>query len=762
VTTTDIVTLGLVGSSVSLGNLTVTSSYAKIQSITVTGTVDIDAITTLAQSSTITGATLLLGMINGLTTGGQNLVLVGGAITLSEGLGVLIPLSAVTISGSSLDLGSSIYTYAQGITINAPITLSADSTLDTTDDKNAPVGSTITIGAVVNGAQNFILKAGTSGVVTVSANIGATTPLTSLLVDSASTVHIKNVTTTGSITSSPSIILSNALTTLTSNSGGSIALGSIDGTALSSQSLTVATTGAIALGVIGNSVPLVNVTALTGTKATIHSILVSGLITIDIPIVLAASATLNTTKNGSTGSNLTLQAINGKTVGGESLTITMGTTGAVVFAGNIGSSSTGNPIGSLDVTGASITFEGSTVVTKGSETYHSPVLISEDITFTSLGNITFDSTVSPVSGSPSMTFYPGSGALTFAAALTSFNNIIVRNAGSFSAQAISVNDLVVAGGQPSIFINGTVTLGTPGVLVLDGGPIYLGAQIDAKFLFMHSEGNISNIGLPQPINISTTTLRNFEVFNATNGVIGSIDSPIEINTPYSIVVGADSRADFSGTPNHTQVKELPSNPPCVVTFNGVTLIDCGLAAPSNRFPFLPKYLFYVPGLYSSWDNLSNWEYFEAEPWALGANPRDMKLMVRIPSRVSKEEKVHRTLQSRSRKASKKTATPRSATPQPQPVVPQPVTPQPTIPQPAAQVKPEEVKSPKVIVNVQVITPTPSKQDSEQKIEKPSVSEMKALSSLSIPTNIEQKVEQVDWEFSLDFGKETKALDVLFD
>ncbi len=774
VTTTDSITLGSVGiaAPVPLGNLTVTSAYATIQSITVIGTVTIDAIATLAQSSTITGATIILGMLNGVASGNQDLTLAGGAITLSGGLGTLIPLGTVTISGSSLDLGSSIYTYGRDITINAPIILSADSTLDTTDSANAPLGSDITIGATVNGAHNFILKAGTSGDVTVSADIGATTPLTSLLIDSASSVNIENVTTTGNITISPSIILSDALTTFTSNSGGSVALGSIDGTTLGSQSFTVSTTGAISLGVIGDSVPLVNVTALTGTKATIHSILVSGLITIDIPIVLASSATLNTTENGSSGSNITLQAINGTTVGGESLTIVAGSTGAVVFEGNIGSSVSGNPIGALDVIATSITFEGPTVVTKGSEGYHAPVLISQDITFTSLGNITFDSTVSPVSGTPSMTFSPGSGDLTFTGNVASFNNIVVRNAGNFSSQAITANDLVVAGGLAPIVINGTVTLGTPGALILDGGPIYLGGEIDAKFLFMHSIGNISNLGLPQPINIGATILRNFQVFNASNGVVGSIDSPIEINTPYTIVVGADPRADFTGTPNHTEVREVPSNPPCIVTFNGVTLIDCGLAAPINRFPFLPKYLFYVPGLYSSWDNLSNWEYFEEEPWALGANPRDRKLMYWSPSHVSKEEKVHRTLQSRSRKASKKTATPQSATPQPKiqekkpEIKPLPSqakaeekkvdVPQPATPQPVAQ---EEIKSPKVTVNVQIVTPEPTKQSSEQKIEKaPSVA--KAPSSPLPLTNPTQKQEQVDWEFSLDFGKEPKPLDVL--
>jgi filamentous hemagglutinin family protein len=767
VITTGDVTLGLVGTT-SLQNLTVTSSYVTIRSITATGTVDLEAKTILAESTTLTGGTIVLGMLNGSTTGNQNLTLTGGAITLSGGVGTLVPLASVVISGSSLDLGSSIYTYAQPVTISAPVTLSADVTIDATDAPNAPLGADITIGSTVDGAKNFIVIGGTSGVITLSEDIGATTSLTSLLIDSASSVKTKNVTTTGSITINPSITLSDALTTFTSNSGGSVALGSIDGTSLGSQSLTVSTVGAVSLGAIGNSVPLVNVTDLTGTKATIQNILVSGNIIIDIPIVLASSATLNTTENGSTGSNMTFQTINGTTIGGESLTVVAGSTGTVVFEGNIGDSSIGNPIGSLDVTGTSITFEGSTVVTKGTEAYHAPVLITQDITFTSLGNITFDSTVSPVSGTPSMTFSPGSGALTFTGSVASFNNIVVRNPGSFSSQAITANNLFVGGGLASIFINGVVTLGTPGVLVLDGGPIYLGAELDAKLVFMHSVGNISNIGLPQPINVLTSSLSNFEVFNAIKGVVGSIDSPIEINTPYTIVVGASPRADFIGTPNHTGVREISFNPPCIVTFNGATIVTCNPNASINRFPFLPKYLFYVPGLYSSWDNLSNREYFEEEPWALGSNPRDRKLMYLSPAILSKEEKVHRAIQEKkpqvssgqSKVAPKKVPLPKQ---EPQPIAPQEekkvAIPQAAGPQPVA---PEAVKSPKVTVNVEIVTPEPLKQDLEQKTEKPSVSGVETPSSSSIPTNVKQKEQPVDWEFSIDFGKEPRPLDVLPD
>ena len=76
---------------------------------------------------------------------------------------------------------------------------------------------------------------------------------------------------------------------------------------------------------------------------------------------------------------------------------------------------------------------------------------------------------------------------------------------------------------------------------------------------------------------------------------------------------------------HDLVKLIPSNPPCIVTFNGRTILDCLATGIDIRklFNSISKELFYVPGLYSSWDNLSNWVYFEDEPWFLGFNPRDL-------------------------------------------------------------------------------------------------------------------------------------------
>ncbi len=646
------VTLGdLFGSGTPLQSLTITSSFVNVNG----GGTAVDSITisppsniTLTSDTTFTAADISIsagttpGSIDATSAGSQSLTLSATGTVFLGPAGFNTPLGAVEITAPGGFTVWGIETAGALIDITGATTLGASSvTLDTTGD--SATGADIDFSSTVDGAGSLIMKAGSVGVITFPGAVGGTTRLTSLSIESASLVNTKNVKTTGSINIVPSIILSNTTTTFSSNRGGAISLGSIDGTAAGSQSLDVVTTGAVALGVIGNSICLNNVTVATGTAATIHSILVSGLIEIDIPIVLAASSTIDTTGNGSSGSTLTLQTVTGTTVGGENLTLITGT-GDVVFAVNVGTAP-GNPIGNLDVTANLITFEGSSIINKGSQVYHDPVQISQSITLTSFGDITFDSTVSPVSGTPSFTLYPGSSAVTFTGAVTGFAAVAVFNAGSFSAQAITAGALVVSGGQPSIFLEGVVTLSTPGALILNGGPINLGAEIDAQFVALNAQGNISNIGAPVPINISGTNTLGFDIFNAVGGVIGSLSSPIEVNTSYVLLVGASPRADFIGTPFHSTVRVVPSNIPCIVTFNGVTLIsDCVRVKIQNIFNNLPKYLFYVPGLYSSWDNLSNREYFEQEPVDISSNPEYKKLFYQIPKRPTVEETIHRSVE----------------------------------------------------------------------------------------------------------------------
>ena len=639
---------GFIGNTTAIGNLAIIAPIIQLNSevvaakISLTGDATffslkantdgekilITGSSTLSANSVVTtvnGPITVDGTINATDQETLEIVAGTGLVTLTGSIGEITPLGSFKVStGSQVDLGSSIYTALGSIEITPNIQLTGTSTMDTTNKGRNSAGADITfssrVDSKINTSYSLSMMAGNNGIVRCSEDVGGVTPLASFSINSAANVFIKNVTANSSIDIVPHMTLSIQATTFTSN--GDVLLGGIDGTAISSQSIKVLTgVGAVALGVVGANTVLSTVEVPTGLVATIHSITTSGSIEIDIPVVLAASTVLTA------GSALTLKSINGTTVGKESLTILTGTE-EVVLMGDIGKSV---PPCNLDITGSLIRFEGALVSAAGMHSYHSPATIAQNIVFRSLGDITFSSNVDPAVGTfPSFTLYPGSGRLTFAGSVgdAPFKNISIFNAGSFYAQDIFAGSLRIVGGLPSIFLGGDVTLSEAGILVLDGGPISLGGTIEARRTWFRSYGDMSNLGSPMPINISENYLPNFDYFNAIGGVIGSPESPIKINTEKKLLVGASDRADFTGIPTHSSVRRVPSNLPCIVTFNGVTIYDCHGTEFNIRevFNTIPKILFYVPGLYSSWDNLSNWEYFEQEPSNLGMNPNEESLL----------------------------------------------------------------------------------------------------------------------------------------
>ncbi len=285
--------------------------------------------------------------------------------------------------------------------------------------------------------------------------------------------------------------------------------------------------------------------------------------------------------------------------GAQGLTIIAGTA-PITLIGDIGYTV---PPGNLDMTGSAIAFEADSVVAEGTHSYHASVTIAEDIKFVSLGAITFDSTVNPALGAtPDLSLFPGGGALTFTASVgdAPFKSVRIFDAGSVSAQDITAEDLFVAGGLPSIFLNGDVTLSGEGGILVDGGPIYFGGEISAVHAWFRAHDTMVNLGSPKPINVSGTSSLVFEYFNTIGGDVGSPSSPIELNTRHQSNLGADSRADFIGDPFHGVFLSIPSNPPCIVTFNDVTILDCNTETTlQESFNSIPKSLWYITWLYSS-------------------------------------------------------------------------------------------------------------------------------------------------------------------
>ena len=453
-----------------------TSSLGGI--VTENGDIDIrppillTSLLTVLDTTAGTGSVIFRNTVDSADEGSsaQALQISAGAsnVTFLGALGDSFPLGGVqvsstgevTIAGNISTTSSSASSLTGAIQINGLVTLSGDSLrhieIDTT---KAGDGAAITFTREINGNPNFTLSAG-QALITFASDIGASVPLRSLKVSSASAVAIQSVTVIDAISISSHITLSETpLTTFTSEDDGDIFLGSIDGTYEGFQSLTVATTGTgeITLGSIGSDTALGQVMVTTGSETSIHSINTTDIITITTPIVLLDSATL-TTNNAM----ITLGSINAATTGGQSLSVNAGSA-EVLLQGDIGTTTSPS---SLDITGSLMLFDNASVFTEGSQQYNGSIEISEDIVFQSKGNITFNGMLDPVSGAPNLSLYLGGGTLIFADSVgdAPFGDITVYNAGGFVGHKIFANTLTVSGGLPVIYLEDDIVLSGKGAL----------------------------------------------------------------------------------------------------------------------------------------------------------------------------------------------------------------------------------------------------------------------------------------------------------
>jgi hypothetical protein len=217
----------------------------------------------------------------------------------------------------------------------------------------------------------------------------------------------------------------------------------------------------------------------------------------------------------------------------------------------------------------------------------------------------------------------------------------MTNNGAFSFGTLSATffeNIVVDAGS------GTATLGAvigmnENNFSITAGAIRFTAPIDPfNALFISTNDSILNVTIPVLI-----TATNSILFNALEGDVGSVSSPILIQTGNQIFAGAGSglpaiavggvprdhkSAILTGTSIDDTVHAIPSNPPCILTWNGVTLNDCGLpppppppppgppSPPSNLYDLFfttgrGLFIFAAPGFDSSYFNLSSDYYFRS-------------------------------------------------------------------------------------------------------------------------------------------------------
>jgi hypothetical protein len=545
------------------------------------------------------------------TTSGPFSVTNSGTLTISSSAPFSIQGAFSQLGSGSVSLASTIAVSDTLILFSGPITLTDDSVLDL----NAEAGS-IELAGTVNGAHDFILDGG-QGSIVLSGTLGGTTPLSLFQVTECGDFESKAI------------------------HASVIDIDSVTGVATFDGSLT--TTGALGISLSGFSFELDgNVTTanngpLSITNSAALSIGPDRTLTIDGAFtqsgegVVQIGGTIET--NGQSISfaapilligDLELESHDGDITfgtdieGGYSVTVRAGT-GDVMVPNAISLSDpledftivtahdvTLNGIGSLDTfMQGDLSLTASNIISLFSTTYtaHSQYYSSgADTDFINPGLVTLKT---------------DGGSITFASTEVHLNDgtdlLIETSGGDFVFDSIHGTDFenltvdtetgeASLGTLPNIGSINSFTV-TAGSIVLHGPQ----DQVNTSFTSDHSILNADD-----PVDIVS---ENTAFFNALAGNVGSRSSPILVHTNNQIIAGAVDLADFNGSSVDNTVHSLPSNPPCVVIFNGVTLRDCHAPHPPTPpgpaptpSPTSSIIGFAAPGFESSYFNLAS-DYF---------------------------------------------------------------------------------------------------------------------------------------------------------
>ncbi|OYY19540.1 MAG: hypothetical protein B7Y59_00005, partial [Burkholderiales bacterium 35-55-47] len=278
---------------------------------------------------------------------------------------------ALTVDGAATIKGATVTT-AGAQTYKGAVTLEADAVLDSTG------GGDITFMTTVDGAQALEVK--TSGVTTFTSDVGASSPLTSLITDEPGSVRVSSssVKTTGLQTYNDAIELGADVVFESSGQGDVTFNGAVDG----AQSLTVNTTGvttfAKTIGAVttltsvttdtGGSVKFSGaapVTSLSGKSFTGTYVKTTGAQSYNDAVVLEAATMFESASAG----ELKLAS----TVDGE-FDLWLNTAGVTSFSGKVGATT---PVKSITTDAAGSTqLNGVEIFTTGAQTYADPITVS--------------------------------------------------------------------------------------------------------------------------------------------------------------------------------------------------------------------------------------------------------------------------------------------------------------------------------------------------------------------------------------------------
>ncbi len=547
-----------------------------------------------------------------VTTGG-----VGPVQITNTGLLSIPSGSTFTVGGAFSQLGAGSVSLCEDITtanspivFTGPVSLCSTVTLD-----SGPTSGAITFSNTLSGAQTLILNAGAgninlnaavSGLTQLQINSATNMTASSINVDALNVSGVTNLATfTSSLTTNGALginLTGNAFLfqgpITTQNLGPMVLTNSGDATFSSTQVITLDgpfTQNGTGLMFIGGSLTTNNqaIQVQEDIILTGNFLLDSGpgignitlLDDADGPFTLTIQAGLGDVQidrpigDGVALANFTIASAHDITLNGIG-NIIPGVTGTVSLTA------------SNDINLGNVFYSGSQFYSAGNNINF---ISGTQVNLTTFGgSIAFTQGTIQLSSASDLNIQTNNGALSFVEISGAvFENIIV-NTGSGAAH------LNIIGGG-----------GTINTLDVAAGAIDFAGTIDVTNTNLVSETTIANIGAPVAITSANTAF-----FNALGGDVGTLASPILVNTTNQIYAGADghanSLANFNGSSFDNTVHEIPSNPPCIIIFNGVVIKNCTTppTPPSGgrRATTTPSFPFAVPGFDSSFFNLAS-DYF---------------------------------------------------------------------------------------------------------------------------------------------------------
>ncbi len=480
-----------------LGNITTSGGI-----ITMTGPVNMPV--SISVDTTNAGGTPVGANISFSSTlnGGGSLSFIAGTagtVTFSGIIGGTTPLAGLTVTASTITqslaanlLGALSYTASTAINVLGSITTSGGAiamigpvsltnalTFDSTNNGGVATGADISFSSTLNWTTGNTLtfKAGTIGIVSFSGIVGGSVPPTNLIFTNANKIQIGgNITVSGAnplnFAQAVSLTGPSTITNSTNNITFSSTLDGGQDLILQGGSGILTFTGAI-----GSIAPLSSLTVTsstitqTSTAQTSGALSYTGSVAINVqgnittsggaitmigPVSLANAPTFNSTNGASTGATISFSS----TVdGATSLTLQAGTSGNVVFSGNIGTSI---PLTNLIFTSAALIQIGANITVTGASTlnFTFPVSLTAPVTITSVastGNITFSSTLN---GANALTLTPGaSGTVIFSGVVggtAPLTNLIFSSASSTQIGA----NITVSGASTLTFLNPVILIGS--------------------------------------------------------------------------------------------------------------------------------------------------------------------------------------------------------------------------------------------------------------------------------------------------------------